>query len=531
MRLVNADTIREMDRLTINTFGIPGVVLMEAAGKAVAEAVLRISVERDIDRVLVVCGPGNNGGDGFVAARHLADAGLDVTAVLLTNRDRYSGDARTNLDILEHFCASVREAPGGIPDDVLLWAQEAVVVDAIFGTGLTRNPAGIFADTIDILNTMQGPAVAVDIPSGIDSDTGAVMGTAFEADLTVTFAAAKTGLYIWPGRGHCGEISVAPIGIPSTLLNRAPETFLLEKRHAAMAFGPRPRDSFKNTFGHLAVIGGMPGKTGAAILAGLAGLRSGAGLTTVMTSEISAARLEGRFPDLMLCGLFRTTEKSGKEPDEWVSADQSRTAPALQGCSASVIGPGLGRTPGTSALIGLVLSAGIPAVIDADALNVIASDRGLLDFVGPECIITPHPGEAARLLGIETDQVQAARLDNAGKLTRLTGAVTILKGAGTIIVAPDGRVAVSDFGCPALAVAGSGDVLSGVAGALLARGIPAFEAACAAVTVHGIAGQVAGGKTGEHSVTATDLVDALPDAIEIVCTDTGSGDSMEDTDA
>ena len=500
--------MRELDRLTIQEIGIPGIVLMEAAGRAVANAALGLAAGAGSNRVLVVCGPGNNGGDGFVAARYLLDAGFDVTVLILGERRTCQGDSLVNLKALDWFEARIVEAPRGIPDDIVEWAMDAVIVDAIFGTGLARPVTGVFADTIDIMNTLQGPGIAVDIPSGIDSDTGAVLGTAFEADLTVTFGAAKVGHYIWPGRGHCGEVRVVDIGIPAALTDRAADLRLLDRSDVSAAFPPRPPDSYKNTFGHVAIIGGMPGKTGAAILAGRACIRSGAGLTTLMTSDLAASRIEGRSPDLMIENILR-------DSGDWLVADDAVIGAALADKGSFVLGPGLGTRPGTSQFVARVIASGLPGVVDADALNAIAGAPDILSGIGPNRVITPHPGEAARLLGVDKSLIQAGRLGSAQKLASLTGAVAVLKGAGTIVAAPDGRLAVSGSGTPALAVAGSGDVLSGIIGALLARGIPPFDAACAAVELHGLAGRAAAASLGEYSVAATDLVELIPEAIRI----------------
>ena len=523
MKLVTAETMRGLDRFTIESIGVPGCVLMEAAGAAVARAAMRFPTTHDTRRVLVVCGPGNNGGDGFVAARHLADAGFDVVTALLCPRTVFSGDSLANLKALEWFGIPVIEAPGGLPDETVAWATEAIVVDAIFGTGLTRPVTGVHADTIDILNTLRGPGLAVDIPSGIDSDTGAVLGTAFKADVTVTFGAAKIGHYIWPGRGHCGEITVVPIGIPAKLLERADDLRLLGPSEIHAAFAPRPPDSYKNTFGHVAVIGGMIGKTGAALLCGMAGVRSGAGLTTLVTTAQSGASLEGRCPDLMIeCPL----STSG----DWLVVDEAALKCALDHKSSIVAGPGLGTRPGTSVLIASLIKCGLPTVFDADALNVMASDHDLSIRLGPGMVITPHPGEAARMPGTDTATVQAQRLRAARQLADATGAVTVLKGAGSIVASPDGRLAVSNSGTPALAVAGAGDVLAGMIGALLARGIPSFDAACAAVELHGITGSVAAARLGDHGVAATDLVELIPEATRIACRGLVGQDGTEGSD-
>lgn len=510
MKLVTADTMKELDRFTIHEIGIPGIVLMEMAGKAVADTVEELLVSSGLKRVVIVCGPGNNGGDGFVTARHLLDHGHDVRVVILTEKHRIVGDALTNLKALEYFNAAIQESPDGIPDETVEWAGQAVIVDAIFGTGLQRYPAGIFADTIDIMNTLPGPSVAVDIPSGIDADCGAVLGTAFDAHVTVTFGAAKLGQFVWPGCGHCGKVKLVPIGIPESLIEKAPDIQLLENSHAAASFRPRPRDSYKNTFGHVVVIGGLPGKSGATVHAALAAIRSGAGLTSVITSEASAARIEGRHPDLMIEPLLKVA-------DGWLTVDDAEISRFLADKGSIVIGPGLSTAPGTASAIKAILGAGLPTVIDADALNVIATNQDLIAAIGPDTVITPHPGEAARLLGIDSAEVQNNRVKSALDLAAKTGATTVLKGAGTIIASPDGRLAVCPSGSPALAVAGSGDVLAGIIGALLARGRLPFEAACAGVFLHGLTGDKAAEKIGEHSVAATDLVDLIPEAIRIVC--------------
>ena len=505
MKLVTAATMRELDRQAIGDVGLPGLVLMEAAGRGTADAVeelLRASAGRS---ALILCGPGNNGGDGFVIARHLADRGFEGVVALLGTADGLKGDAASTFRMLARFPVRVVECPAGVPSE--LWDRPwDVVVDAMFGTGLARPVEGPFADAVERANALPCPRVAVDLPTGVDADTGRVSGVAFRANLTVTFGVAKIGHWSYPGRGFTGRLEVVPIGIPRTAIDAAPGAVLIGRGRAAGAFPPRAGDAFKNRYGHLVVVGGLPGKAGAALLAAMAAVRSGAGLVTLATHHETAARIEGLHPELMVEGPL--TSK-----DEWIRNDARALETVLQGKTAAVLGPGLSTRPGAAAVVAAVLESGLPAVIDADALNLLADDPDTAAGLGPTRVITPHPGEAARLLGGSSADVQADRVTAARELARRTGAVAVLKGAGTVVAAPDGRLAINATGGPGLATAGSGDVLAGIVGALLARGLPPFEAACAGVYVHGRAGDLATGALTEHSVGASDVVEALAGAI------------------
>jgi NAD(P)H-hydrate epimerase len=503
MKLVDAATMRELDRRTIEDVGIPGIVLMEAAGRGAADAIetrLRHCGPRS---VLVLCGPGNNGGDGFVVARHLADRGFQVAVALMAHSKALKGDARTAFDAMLHFQVEVVDCPGGVPPGLLARPWGAVV-DALFGTGLARHVEGPFAAAVESASGLACLRVAIDLPTGVDADTGAVRGAAFDADLTVTFGAAKIGHASHPGRAWCGEVEVVPIGIPRAAIDAAPGAFVIEPDRVAPAFAPRDPAAFKNTFGHVAVVGGMPGKAGAALLAGMAAVRTGAGLVTVATSTTSAARVEGRHPELMVEGCIPVDAGA-------LADDGAGLAAVLQGRTAIAIGPGLGTDAWADRVLEVAIDAGVPIVIDADALTVLAREPGRRPD-GP-CVVTPHPGEAARILGTSPQEVQADRVTAARALAQRTRAVAVLKGAGTVVASPDGRLAVNATGGPALATAGTGDVLAGVVAALLGRGIEPFDAACAAVHVHGRAGDLAAAALTEHSVSATDVLDALPGAI------------------
>lgn len=506
MKLFGAGVMRELDRYTIEEVGIPGIVLMELAGRGAADHIEVMARERGLGSALVVAGPGNNGGDGFVVARHLADRGLAVAVVLLTQAAAVKGDAAATFAMLRRFPVRVIEAPGGAPEEMseaLPGAGPDLVIDAIFGTGLARPVEGVFADAVDAINALPCPRVALDIPTGVDADTGRILGRAVRADLTVTFGAAKIGHWSYPGRAMRGRLEVVPIGIPRAAIDRASGAVLVGREEAAVAFPPRDPEGFKNRYGHVVVVGGVPGKAGAALLAANGAVRAGAGLVTIATHPESAARVEGRFPELMVEAAIGGEGPAGALPL------------VLGGKSAVVAGPGLGTDPFATRAVEQVLACGLPAVLDADALNVIAARPETLAGLRADAVMTPHPGEAGRLLGRSTTEVQADRVSAVRELAARAGAVVVLKGAGTLIAAPDGRLAVNPTGSPALATAGSGDVLAGVIGALLARGVAAFEAACAACWVHGVAGEVAARRLGEHSVGAPDVVEALAAAIAL----------------
>ncbi|HOU54694.1 MAG TPA: NAD(P)H-hydrate dehydratase [Myxococcota bacterium] len=501
MRLLDARTTRELDREAIQDRGIPGPVLMERAGTAVAQAVREVA--RPGRPVLILCGPGNNGGDGLVAARMLATWGIPVRVALLARKDDLRGDARLQVPPLEGLPVDLEECPDGIPES--FWDHEAgAVVDALFGTGLTRPLEGPFRDAVERASALPCPRIAVDIPSGVDSDHGRVPGPAFQADLTITFETLKVGHFAWPGRARCGTVRIVPIGLPEDLVARAPGVLLVCAADASRAFPPRDPGAFKNQYGHLLVVGGLRGKVGAVLLAGQAALRAGAGLATLAVETRAADVLEGRVPDLMV-------EVAWKEAGDWIEPAMPDLQGFVQRYSAAVVGPGLGTRPGTASLLRDLLATRLPLVLDADALNVLATDPDLRPAM--HCVATPHPGEAGRLLGLPTAAVQEDRMSAADALTRRLECVVVLKGASTVVASRDGRRAIVPTGGPGLAVAGTGDVLSGVLGALLARGMDPFDAACAGAWIHGRAGDLATEMRTEWGVLASDVLDRIPAAI------------------
>ncbi|MGE5127907.1 MAG: NAD(P)H-hydrate dehydratase [Betaproteobacteria bacterium] len=515
--VLTAEQMRRADRRTIDEVGLPGAVLMENAGAAVA----RVVAERypRCRRVVVLCGRGNNGGDGFVVARRL---GARAQALLLGTRDGVQGDALVHL--------SAFERSGGrlvVVADEAAWAREAlpsveqadVVVDAVLGTGLRAAPNGLPALAIAALLARHRagvPVVAVDLPSGLSSDSGLCDWPSAHATLTVTFAVPKRCHVLPPACGQAGELLVADIGIPvAAVAASEPSLFLLEDGDAAAAFPLRRPGAHKGEFGHLLIVAGSVGKTGAAVLAAGGALRSGAGLVTVATPEPCVPLVAPARPEAMTEPLAATAAGG-------LSDGALERLLALAGeRDAVVVGPGLGQDPKTRALVReFVRSCPVPLVLDADALNALAPSAGrdgALAALRREAptILTPHPGEMARLVGRTTREVQAARPEITAALARETGAVVVLKGERTLVAEPAGRAAVCSHGNPGMATGGTGDVLAGVTGALLARH-GALLSATAAVVVHGRAGDLAARERGQEGMTAGDLVEALPAAIEAV---------------
>jgi NAD(P)H-hydrate epimerase len=514
--VLTAEEMRRADRLAIEKIGLPGPVLMENAGAAVARAV----AERypGARRVVVLCGHGNNGGDGFVAARRL---GAVAQAILLGTAESVQGDALVHLGAFERSGGRLLAVPGEAdwPAALARIEEADLLVDAVLGTGLRAAPTGLPALAVAaLLRRFEAgvPVVAVDLPSGLPSDGGVCDWPSARATLTVTFAAAKRCLVLPPACGEAGEVLVCDIGVPaSALAASAPALFLLEDRDAAAAFPRRRPGAHKGDFGHLLIVAGSVGKSGAAVLAAGGALRCGAGLVTIATPEPCVPLVAPARPEAMTEPLPAT--KGGALSDGALD----RLLALAGERDAVVLGPGLGQDPKTRALVqAFVRACPVPLVLDADGLNALAPAAGrpgALAALRREAptVLTPHPGEMARLVGRTTREVQAARPEIAGVLARETGAVVVLKGERTLVAEPNGRAAVCAAGNPGLATGGTGDVLAGVAGALLARH-GALLAATAAVVVHGRAGDLAAARLGQEGMTACDVVEALPEAIESV---------------
>ena len=508
--VLTAEQMRAVDRAATADFGVPTLLLMENAGRGVAEVVSRALDGRVSGRrVRVVCGAGNNGGDGFVVARHLALAGAEVSVLLAVSREKIAGaggDAATNLRALEAL-GLVTVIEGAAWGEASAWAGPLAgsdaIVDALFGTGLRSDVAGVSAAAIAAMNAAAGIKIAVDIPSGIDADTGRVHGIAFRADVTATMGAPKLGVVV-DADVPAGRVEVISLGVPIR-----PPAALGPFCHAVdvaetLAGVPRRGPSgHKGTAGHLLVVAGSAGKTGAAWLSARAAMRAGVGLCTVASTAAGQAALDAKAIEIMTACYA-----DGDDADAGSAARLSALASAMR---ALAIGPGIPTGPGMRALVeDIVARSPLPIVVDADALNLLAPHAARVTAAAPAPrVLTPHPGEMARLLGTTTAEVQRARVESARKLAADTRAIVVLKGARTLIARPDGTVFINPTANPALGTAGAGDVLTGVIGALLAQGMEAFEAARLGVLVHGLAGDRASAAIGGLGMVAGDLPDAI----------------------
>jgi NAD(P)H-hydrate epimerase len=510
MRVLNAAQMREADRRTIDEIGIPSLVLMENAGRQVVAAMEAIYADLLERQVAVLCGRGNNGGDGFVVARTLVQRGVDVSVFVIGLVSEVRGDARVNLEILGHLGVTVIEVSDGQAWELHLSEVRdcTLIVDAIFGTGLNAPVTGLIESVIADINASSIPVVSIDLPSGLSADSSDTSGESIEAETTVTLAAPKLPLVLPPAETRAGDIVIADIGIPGDVLDSVdgPRIELMTRSSAREHITPRTADSHKGDYGHVLVVAGSRGKTGAAHLSGIGALRSGAGLVTVATAASCQAIVAGMAPEYMTVALDETD--AGLDP-EGVDRllDMARDVVA--------VGPGLGQAPGTQAFIkALVDRATCPLIVDADGLNAFSGDPDrLTGREGRDIIITPHPGEMARLVGMSTDEVQASRLEIARNFAVSHHLYVVLKGHRTLIATPDGKVFINPTGNPGMSTGGTGDVLTGMVSAWLAHLLDA-EAACkVAVYLHGMAGDLAEADEGEIAMTAGDLAAHIGDAI------------------
>lgn len=502
-----AEEMRRLDARAVTELGIPGAVLMENAGRNAAHAILeRLGRRARGARVAVVCGKGGNGGDGFVVARWLRRAGARPSVWTVAPAAEIRGDAALKLGALRR--AGLR--PRLVADEAAVresLRRADLVVDALLGTGARGAASGLTARMIELINGCGRPVVALDVPSGAPADGEAAAGPVVRAEMTVTFAGLKRGLLLGPCAPHAGQVRVVPIGVPDAEVARGITTFLLGPEDVAPHLPPRPRDAHKGTYGHLLVIGGALGKTGAAALAAAAAMRSGVGLVTVAVPRRQQPVVAGLVLESMTEPLPETA--GGALAAEAVAAVTALAARR----DAVAIGPGLGLEDATAeAARCLVRDLPQPMVVDADALSALAGHLALLrEARGPRCL-TPHPGEMARMLGSGVADVQRDRIATVRDLAVASGQHVVLKGALSVIGDPDGRVFINPTGNPGMASGGMGDVLTGMVGALLARRLPAGAALCSAVYLHGLAGDQAAARMGEEALIASDVIAALPEA-------------------
>lgn len=506
IRLYAAEAMRRIDGDAIERVGIPSGHLMERAGAAVAREVLE---RYEPEVAVVVAGKGNNGGDGFVVARELHEAGVYVSVLTLAEAEAFRGDAKLNLEILRRLGVEVAvgfTASGEPTEEAVVAIETAdVVIDAVFGTGFSGAAEGLAANAIDLINAAAGVIVSVDVASGVDASTGSVLGPAVSADLTVALHAAKIGHFVTPGGACSGDVVIVNIGIPAAC-DCDTDVHLLTAAGLGPLVAPKGALDHKRSVGTVLVIGGSRGMTGAAHLTAMAALRSGAGLVHVALPQ--GAGLDKPYPEVI------TVEVPGAE-GQFTMAGRSALYEEAARLRAVVVGPGLGRADEARLLVKELIAVDRPAVIDADGLYALDDRPELLAQRAAPTVLTPHEGELGRLLGVSAADVAARRLHSARAAAQRSGATVLLKGEATIVADPSGSAYVVPTGNPGLATPGTGDVLSGVIAAQLAKGLGATDAACLGAYVHGLAADLAATRAvGTEGMIASDLFTFLPAAVE-----------------
>ena len=507
MRLLLAEEMKQIDTAAIKDFNLPGLLLMENAGRAVAMVAERLLAACIEKRIVIFAGKGNNAGDGFAAARTLLNRGADVTVVLLADPASYAGDALQQLEILQK-CQPLIVTLSTDQD----WDKAAIVgkmadliIDGLLGTGFHGELSQSFLRAAELMNTFAAPVLAIDIPSGVDPDTGKTAKGAVQADVTVTLASPKPGLYLYPGAEHAGEVMVAEIGIPGNLLAAAGSRNELVTPDLIKEKLPhRQRNAHKGAAGRVAVVAGSPGFTGAAALSSYAAVKSGAGLVTLLTPLSSQNILAAKLTEVMVHGLIE------RLPGVLGGGAVGDIRHWTENCDALAIGPGLGTSEATQEVVRDILkNCRIPMVIDADALTALAGHTELLAAMKAEKVITPHPAEMARLVGGTAAAIDEERLTIASCYAAQWQAVVVLKGAPTVIATPAGFTYVNSTGNEGMATGGCGDVLTGVIVALLGQGLSVEDAAVVGVYLHGLAGDLAAEK-GKIGLAAGQISENLP---------------------
>ena len=512
MKVLTSKEMREIDRKTIEEIGIPGPVLMENAGIRITGAILKRFPRITEENVVIVAGKGNNGGDGFVVARHLFNLGARPNVLLLASKQELKGDASLNLGIAEKIGVEIAEVT-----KIEEWKKRriglfhaSVIVDAIFGTGLLKPAEGLYATAIEDINKAPGFKVAVDIPSGLSSDTHLLIGPAVKADLTVALAAPKIGHVLPPAQEYVGELVISDISIPPFLFeDESLKLEVIEKKDALPYVQKRKRDSHKGTYGHLFVLAGSLGKTGAAVMAAKAALRMGAGLVTVGTPQSCWPVIARSMMELMTEALPETPQKTISE------AALPMVLDLLKGKDAVLIGPGISAHPSTAKLVvSLLPKIKVPAVIDADGLNILADNPDALKSFSCPAVLTPHPGEFARLIRRSNKDVLDNRLALAAEFADKYKVFLVLKGYRTLVATPRGKIFINPTGNPGMATGGSGDVLSGMIASLIIQEKNILGATAAAVYLHGLSGDIGAKRIGERPLIAGDLIKYLPQALK-----------------
>lgn len=512
-KVLTAAEMQAIDKYSIDECGIPGMLLMENAGRGMVDFLKNRFPDLGAKKVIVFAGKGNNGGDGFVMARHLLNMGTEVSVLLLGKTSELKADAKLNAEIAHNIGVEIHEvdAANFKSFDHRLRHSD-LIIDAIFGTGLKKPASGFFEEVFEKINQLQKFVVSVDIPSGVDSDSGQLIGPHVKANLTLALALLKRSHVTFPSAGVMGDIEVIDIGIPQKAIDA--QSFavqMVEPGDIAAGLKKRPRDAHKGDFGHVLVIAGALGKGGAAGLTALAALRSGCGLVTLGIPESCQKALEFHPLEVMTVPLPETANGTLAVKAKDLIVEQ------LQGKSALAIGPGISTDPETVQLLREVLpTVQIPMVLDADAVNCLALDGGLELLKNSEVVLTPHPKEMSRISGLSTQEIQANRIETASRFAQENSVHLILKGARTILAFADGSVVINPTGNPGMATAGSGDVLTGIIAGLIAQGLEVRQAAIAGTYLHGLAGDIFSEKSAEASLIAGDLLNGIPESLNRV---------------
>ncbi|GAB6179637.1 NAD(P)H-hydrate dehydratase [Desulfotomaculum defluvii] len=514
MRLATAAEMREIDRKAIQEYGIPGIVLMENAGLQVIRVIQKLLPQVSEKVFTILVGKGNNGGDGLVIARHLFNLGAKVKVLLMADAEEFQGDAKVNLTIWQRLGQPVYPVNqvNGINIVKVALLNTDVLIDAMYGTGFHGTVNEKVARVINLINASQVMVLAVDIPSGLEADSGKAQGPCLRADHTVTFGLPKLGLVLEPGASIAGKLHVVDISLPKELLeNKNIPRQLLTRQLISQWFKPRKQDSHKGSYGHVFIVAGSRNMCGAARMAVRGALRSGVGLVTLGVPQSIQPLAAAGSDEAMTKGLPET---------EAGTLATAAVEPVLEACAFAdvlALGPGIGTHPETvEFVLNLLPRLTIPVVLDADALNALAGKTTILEKLQVPVIMTPHPGEMARLSGFSTSEVQEKRLELASTVAKRWHAVVLLKGAKTIIASPEGEILINPTGNPGMATGGSGDVLTGVIASLLAQGFTTFQAAATGAYLHGYAGDMAAQQLSQTSTLAGDIVNSLPAAfIEI----------------
>jgi ADP-dependent NAD(P)H-hydrate dehydratase / NAD(P)H-hydrate epimerase len=506
MILTTAQQMKTLDRRTIEELGLPGLVLMENAARGAVQVILK---EYPLARsIAVFCGKGNNGGDGLAMARYFQNSGLSVRIFLAGNRTDLQGDAAHQLLLADRLKVPVTElTDAGNPDLKQYLTGADLVVDALLGTGLENEVRGIFRELIQLINEWPIPKVAVDIPSGLSSDTGRPLGLCLKADLTITFGLPKIGQVLFPGSCFVGRLFVVDIGISSSLWPPMPERSELLEASTLSSFLPeRDPEGHKGTYGHVFLLAGSKGRTGAATLSCLGALRAGAGLVTLGIPESLNPIMEVKLTEAM------TSPLPEGEPGHLGFGALDPVLSFLVGKKGLGLGPGLSTSEGTRDLVRAVIqnTQGLPMVIDADGLNILAESQEMLPLLAGRAVLTPHPGEMARLSGESIKEIQAHRIQSARNFSQKFGLIVVLKGARTLIADPGGAVYINPVAHSVLAAGGTGDVLTGLILGLVSQGVPLIQSACLGVFLHGQAGACLAREKGGQGILASELLDVIP---------------------